>query len=80
MAGAFMRKILAILLEKWISVPRFLRMGFLIIVVLTFLVFLVGKGFIEVINILNGTSFFTWPTIILSLVIAFIILLFLKFS
>ena len=63
------------LLEMWISIPRSLRVGFLTIVVIIFLVYVLIKGISEIINLFNGTSFLTWPTILLALVLAFIILI-----
>lgn len=70
-----MNHFLTKLLEKWIAIPRSLRMGFLTLIVLGFLLFLVGKGIFSTFHLFDGSSTITWPTIILALILAFIILL-----
>jgi hypothetical protein len=60
-------------MTKWLAIPRVFKKGFVTLFALIYFIIMLGKGLLVMLDVLHGDVLLSWPTIVASLVLAFVI-------
>lgn len=62
-------------MTKWLAIPSVFKRGFVTLFALIYLLIMLSKGLLVMLDVLHGDVLLSWPTIGASLILAFVIVM-----